>query len=63
MAQSQETYYDCDHMRQIAGLKFNKSSFVKLKNYSYKKNYLVTMNSVGKGAFGIVRKVQSLISK
>lgn len=50
-------------MRHVAGLKFNKAIFVKMKNKNYTKNYKVVVNSIGKGAFGTVRKVQSLVSK
>ena len=50
-------------MRHVAGLKFNKAIFVKMKNKNYTKHYKTVVNCIGKGAFGTVRKVQSLISK
>ena len=50
-------------MRHVAGLKFNKAIFVKMKNKNYTKYYKTVVNCIGKGAYGTVRKVQSLISK
>ena len=34
-----------------------------MKNKNYTKNYKTVLSCIGKGAFGTVRKVQSLISK
>ncbi len=50
-------------MQHVPGLKFNKATFVKIKSKNYTKNYKIIANCIGKGAFGTVRKVQSLISK
>ena len=50
-------------MRHVAGLKFKKAIFVKMKNKNYLKYYKTVKNCIGKGAFGTVRKVQSMISK
>jgi hypothetical protein len=61
--EGEETYYDVTSMQHVAGLKFNKAIFVKMKTKNYTKNYKIIVNCIGKGAFGTVRKVQSLTSK
>ncbi len=61
--EGEETFYDIRSMQHVAGLKFNKAIFVKMKSKNYTKNYKIIVNCIGKGAFGTVRKVQSLISK